>query len=1104
MVGSTSTAQQADSLTAGARPEDDPRPVVTVRLIGTVGLTVDGSDVACRGLRESALLARLAIDVGVTVTRDRLLDDVWTEANPGSRNTLRVQMWRLRSLFEAAGAADVIETRANGYALVLDRDSVDLLAIIDRINAATVAGDEQQLLSDAEWVPKLERVRLLEGLEDFDFALNAAVRFERLVVSAHHQHARALLAVERFDAAIEVLTPLVDLDQRATEPAALLMRALRLVGRRYDALQVAVRHRSALTDVGLLVGESVLAEERRSLDSSADPPATIERPIGHAAVCDQVAGVIAAMVGRADPRGRGFPSDRRDGSGLVCLSGEAGVGKSFVLDWLSDDAERRGARVVRAAGDRFESAFPLAVLRRAFAAEGVTFDEANDPSLAPDPPTVWQRTQAKDRVVESIAALLDEPLALMLDDLHWADETSLVVLRGLAALAQTKPLTIIAAGRPVGEWRRYLTDIAEVSTVVEPLDIADSRRLAAQFVGADLDSSLEAVVDGAQGLPLLIVELLRGLASESRLVTQDESLAVAGHHVPRTFRDVVQRRVAELSDDAIAACRSVSTIGPNATTAVLAGFLDRAPLEVAADVDEAISAGLLKSAGLQIEFRHDLVRQAFDDTVTDVAQAEMHRHALDFWSERGAPLATLAAHAVLAGGRAHDAELVSWLTKAADLSGSLEPASTLDFLDKALATTTGDVVVRYEIQRARVEALTAAGRSAEAMDLLESVIGMVPDRRPEAVLRLAGLRILANDLQAGLDDIARVIDAPGASDDVSPAVYARLVALSAITSVIMLDSEAGRPMAQRAAELGERCGDAVARSIAASALGRADAFELLPTALPSLQLAVEFADADATRQGHAYQPLNLLALTALDFGDHAIADRALVAGEALQEHLFAPWTKPLFDAVEMTLAYRRADFDGAVGVAERLLYRRSDVGAGSVDAWAHAVIALVAVRRDQLDVAAAAADDAELGLQTTPNSLGTGVVVATRAVVSAACGDIDVGFAALRGAWDFYEGVGVRRRLVTFAAPLVLLALVRDDRATAGHVATVVGELASTSKTGAHRALALRLRGLADDDVALLEQSAALARQVDHLADAQDAEREIEAIRTDRTHRVIV
>jgi len=1076
---------------------------VAVHLIGAVRISVDGVVVPCRGVRESALLARLAIDVGSTVTRDRLLDDVWTDSQPGTRNTLRVQMWRLRGLFEAAGAPDVIETRQNGYALVIDRAAVDVLATTDRINASAVidANTNDGDLSDdddaAASIPTIGGERLLEGLEDLDFARNAAVRFDRLVVSAHQQRARRLLTRNRLDDAIEVLTSLFEHDPMSSEPAALLMQGYRLAGRRRDALRVAHRHRAALAEVGLLLGEAVLDEERRCLEGSANRPSVDDRPLGQGRLCDDMAAVVDAIGGQ-----QLTPGDRGTG-GLVCLSGEAGVGKSFVLDWIADRAARNGIRVARAAGDRFDSAFPLAVLRRALADEGVLFDDVIDPSLAPDPPTAWQRAQAKERVLDRVATVLGEPFLLILDDLHWADETSLVVVRGLADLARTKPLAIIAAGRPVGEWRGLLADIATVSTSVEPLGLEDSQSLAASFVGADLDLAQQAAVASAHGLPLLIIELLRGLASESRLHPDSESFAIGGQRVPRTIRDVVQRRVVELSDDAVSACRAASTLGKNATIEAVASFLQRAPLEVAGDVDEAMSAGLLRSAGLRIEFRHDLVRQAFDDTSTDVAHAALHRSALDFWSARGAPLATIAAHAVLAGGRDHDEELASWLTRAADLSGSLEPDSALVFLDKALASTAGDVVGRYEIQRARVEALTAAGRPAEAMRLLESVIDMVPERRAEAVLRLAGLRILHNDLHAGLRDIATVIDAPDAEADVSPPVFARLVALSAMTSVILLDADTGRPMADRATQLGVRCGDAVARSIAAAARGRADAFELLPTALSSLQLAVELADADATRQAHAYQPLNLLALTALDYGQHAIADAAVSAGAALQEHLFAPWTKPLFDAVEMTLAYRRGDFDGAITIAEQMLERRSEVGAGSVDAWAHATIALVAVRREDLGAAAAAAHAAENGLRETPNSLGTGVVVATQAVISAASGRSDEAFESLHGAWTYYESAGVRRRLMTFAAPLVLLAIERGDPATAAHVVETTEQLARTSETDAHRALATRLRGLLDGDVAALRLAADLARQADHALDADDGEREVEALVAGRRHQVV-
>lgn len=1063
---------------------------VSVRLIGSVCIVVNGEATPCRGLRESALLGRLALDAGLTVTRDRLVTDVWTSGEVVSNSALRVQISRLRKLLSDAGASLLIETDANGYRLCVDRSAVDVLLLADRISSvASAPNDRTNALGTGVVLPPLDRVRLLEGLEDFEFARAAISRFDRLVSSAHQRHARDLLDDGNASAAVEVLSPLFDLDAMAAEPASLLMRALRLVGSRRAALQIAARHREALADVGLLPWDPVLDEERRSLDGSSDSTGRDDPPLGRESLCDDVMSIVAAM----PAAGRG---------GLVCVSGDAGVGKTHVLDWLTVAAERTSARVLRSSGDRFESVVTFALIRRLLTDLDIVWDgETTDD---PAPSSVWQRVRAKDQVVDHVSSLLGEPIVMIVDDLHWSDETSLVALRGLAALTATHPLTIIAAGRPAGDWRSYLADRAVVSATVDRLDPDASRQLGERVVGSQLDASLGQIVASAHGLPLLIVELLRGRTTAAQSVggTSGRSDASDQRGTP-TFGDVVAQRIAELPADAVAVARATSTLGANATVAVLAAFLERSPLDVGADVDAAVAVGLLRCTDERVEFAHDLVRQSFDQTVGAQAHAALHRDALDFWSKRGAPSATLASHAMLAGRSGKREEMTGWLSEAIDLSRSLEPDSTLEFLDRALAFTAGDVVGRYEIQRARVEALTAAGRSAEAMQLLEGVIELVPERRPEAVLRLAGLRVLDNDLSAGLADIARVVDAPGASDNVSPSVYARLVALSATISVIMLDGETGRPKAEQAAALGLECGDVVARSIAAAALGRLAAFDLDPAALSSLRLAVELADIDTTRQAHAYQPLNLLALTALDFADHLAVEQAIAAGEALSARLFAPWMKPLFDAVEMTVAYRRADFEMATTVAERILDRRGDVGAGSVDAWTHAVIAQIAVRRGNIDAASEAADAAAEALRTTPNSLGSGVVVAAQAMVAAAAGDTEGAFEMVQDSWNLYEAVGVRRRLMTFAAPLTLLAIARGDAATSERVADAVGLMAESSGADAHRALALRIRGLIDGDIEALARASRLARSADHLLDASDCHEAIKATRDGRPLRVL-
>jgi len=96
---------------------------VEFRLLGPVEVRVGGTAVPLGGVKQRALLALLLLHVGEVVSRDRLIDELWGEGSPHSAgHRLETQVSRLRG---TAGLKDVLATRAGGYALQVDRGSVD-------------------------------------------------------------------------------------------------------------------------------------------------------------------------------------------------------------------------------------------------------------------------------------------------------------------------------------------------------------------------------------------------------------------------------------------------------------------------------------------------------------------------------------------------------------------------------------------------------------------------------------------------------------------------------------------------------------------------------------------------------------------------------------------------------------------------------------------------------------------------------------------------------------------------------------------------------------------------------------------------------------------
>ncbi|MCB0993945.1 MAG: AfsR/SARP family transcriptional regulator [Acidimicrobiales bacterium] len=223
------------------------------------------------GLRQRALLARLAIDVGSVVSRRELFEFVWDGEPPSSGDTaLRVHVTRLRKALEPIrGDAAGVIGRDGGYCLDLPADHVDL----HRFRAEVVAGAACERNGDpsaaldcydqglAQWSG-----RPLADLDELDFAARIARQLQEERLSAIERRADLALELGRHDEVVVSHEPLVadePLRERFTEQLAV---ALYRSGRQADALRVIGELRTLLRrQLGLLPGPGVQLLEQAVL-----------------------------------------------------------------------------------------------------------------------------------------------------------------------------------------------------------------------------------------------------------------------------------------------------------------------------------------------------------------------------------------------------------------------------------------------------------------------------------------------------------------------------------------------------------------------------------------------------------------------------------------------------------------------------------------------------------------------------------------------------------------------------------------------------------------------------------------------------------------------
>ncbi len=311
------------------------------------------------------------------------------------------------------------------------------------------------------------------------------------------------------------------------------------------------------------------------------PPMLIERDVQLAAL-DSAVDAAAAGAGR-----------------LLLIGGEAGVGKTTLVA----EAARRAAgrtRVLRGVFDNVTTPAALGALVDA-SEEFAELIEAE----AVTRPVLFRRLRA---------SLSATPTTLMLEDVHWADEATLDLMRFLGRRMADAPLLVVATYRTDEVGARHplavvLGDLAAEPAVsrltVEPLSAAGV---------AELVAAAGAVVDAAT-----VHERTGGNAF---FVT--EVLAAPGRDVPPTVRDAVLARTMRLSDSARDVLAAAVVLGIPADPLLLAEVAQRST----ADVDECVAHGLLVVDRDGLGFRHDLARRAVGETLSPGQMIALHRNAL--------------------------------------------------------------------------------------------------------------------------------------------------------------------------------------------------------------------------------------------------------------------------------------------------------------------------------------------------------------------------------------------------------------------------------------------------------------------------------------------
>ncbi|WP_280842385.1 BTAD domain-containing putative transcriptional regulator [Kitasatospora phosalacinea] len=637
--------------------------MVRITVLGTLTAQVAGAATRLGGPRQRGVLARLLVARGAVVPADRLIDGLWDGSPPAKAATsLQAYVSNLRRLLEPERGprqeARLLVSEAGGYALRGVR--TDAQEFEDLLGGPHPEGPERLRQALRLW-----RGPAYGEFADRAWAAPEIARLEELRTTARESAVEADLVAGRARAAAQDAAGLVEDHPLREEAWRLLALALWHSGRQADALAAVRRARAYFaTELGLDPGPLLTAVESAILHQRAEvltpgagtagpaspgpapalvpapapAPSLTPSPVAAPAVRSG-AGRSPVFVGRQGELAAlsGAAEQARGGVGFALVSGEAGAGKSTLLGRLREQLAGAGWRVVTGRCPESEGA-PAAwawteVLRDLAGYEPST---ASDPLLAPllaDPDPTGRQDARSGRfrlhravVAHLHAAAQAPPLAVLLDDLHAADQETREVLGELAA-DQGAPgtgggLLVVAALRPgEGELADVLAKLARRSPARVPLGglaEPDAGRLIEAVCAAPVrPETVRALAERTGGNPFYLAE------SAQLLSLGDESTAL--RQVPQGVRDVLRRRFERLPAPAVDLLRLAAVAGRESDVDLLlrAGEQDE---DTATEAVEAAVAGglLLEPRPGTVRFAHVLVRDTLYADLGGLRRARLH------------------------------------------------------------------------------------------------------------------------------------------------------------------------------------------------------------------------------------------------------------------------------------------------------------------------------------------------------------------------------------------------------------------------------------------------------------------------------------------------
>jgi class 3 adenylate cyclase/tetratricopeptide (TPR) repeat protein len=544
--------------------------------------------------------------------------------------------------------------------------------------------------------------------------------------------------------------------------------------------------------------------------------------------------------------------------GLALVAGEAGVGKSRLVAEIGGEAEARGIRVLTGHCVEMDSAPPYLpyvemieqaitsprsplALREALGDVGPEIARMAPAlrRLYPDiaPPVELPAELARRYLWNSFREFVTrgaqtQPLLLVLDDLHWADDSTLLLTEYLAPLLPEMPVRIIGTYRddevdtshPLS---RVITQLGRRRLIdrisLRRLSFGGVRAMVEVLAGQPPPEELVRVIDSeTEGNPFFVEELYLHLAESGVLLDEGgrvrPDLKVDEASVPDSIRLVVGERLSRLSGptrEALVAAAVAGRVFPPDFVGELAGVDTDALVDAFEEAEAARLIAPVKGDG-NLAFSHELIRQTLLADLSTLKRERLHLRAANAIERRYADdleehAADLTHHLSRAGRLADRPRLVRYLTIAGERAAGAAAfddavahfQQALSFLERSTQDTRAELLERLAM------ALRSIGRWDDALTTMNEALDLY-----QALGRTDALGRLSWAMVSQLTWTARVPEAVqaarralGALGDIASADRARLLSAMAWAVGLGNDHATAKQMFDQARALADQVGD---------------------------------------------------------------------------------------------------------------------------------------------------------------------------------------------------------------------------------------------------------------------------------------------------------